>query len=78
MDQEAVWRGEGGGRTYKTDVYDFRHCEYIPKSLIKERAEGIPGSGYKTLDAGHLLHCLDRLINFNTHEISEFWMEMVL
>ncbi|WQF84148.1 hypothetical protein CDEST_09162 [Colletotrichum destructivum] len=76
--QEAVWRGEGGGRTYTRDDFHFRHCEFIIKSLFKNGVGKAKPLGFKVLDVGHLDHCLDRLINSNTFEIRNAYTEEVV
>lgn len=76
--QEAVWRGEGGGRTWTRDDFHFRHCEYIIKSLFKNGVGKAKPLGFKVLDVEHLEHCLDRLINFNSFEIRNAYTEEVV
>lgn len=76
--QEAVWRGEGGGRTWTRDDFHFRHCEFIVKTLFKNGVGKAKPLGFKVLDVDHLSHCLDRLINSNTFEIRNAYTEEVV
>ncbi|GJC81033.1 hypothetical protein ColLi_03871 [Colletotrichum liriopes] len=76
--QDAVWRGEGGGRTWTKDDFHFRHCEFIIKTLFKNGIGKAKPLGFKVLDVGHLEHCLDRLINSNTPEIRNAYTEEVV
>ncbi|WYZ39066.1 hypothetical protein EsH8_III_000980 [Colletotrichum jinshuiense] len=76
--QDAVWNGEGGGRTWTKDDFHFRHCEFIIKTLFKNGIGKAKPLGFKVLDVGHLEHCLDRLINSNTPEIRNAYTEEVV
>lgn len=78
IEQTAVWRGEGRERTYTTDDFHFRHCEFILKTLIKSHTTNGPALGFKVMDRDHLEHCLDRLINSNTPEIRNAFTETVV
>lgn len=78
VSQEKVWTGEMGAVTYTSDDYHYRHCEYILKTLIKHGQSKRRGLGFKVLDEEHLLHCLDRLINYNKPEIREAQSETVM